>query len=425
MREKIVYLGRKSRKKVRKVMEGISSEQYMNKALDSRLGLIEALIPIGLMKLQEELTEEVTRLAGRRYERGGYVRYGSNMGSVALGGQRVGVEVPRVRDLQRGIEIPLESYRRLHKGDTQCDSAALARVLKGISCRDYESASMAVPEAFGLSSSTISRRFIKASNKQLKALQERHLGGYDIVAILLDGKTFSGDDLIIAIGVTIEGQKIVLGFIEAKTENDVIVKDFLRTLLSRGLNIDEGVLAVVDGSKGLISGVRKVFADKVLIQRCQWHKRENIVSYVSKVEQTPLRQRLQRAYERPTYAESKSELMRIRVGLKEQNLSAVASMDEGLEETLTLHRLEVFSLLGKSLKTTNCLESINAMVEQRCGKVDYWKNSSQRHRWLASTLLDIEPRLNRIRGHQHLCKLRDALKKELKIENCEALREAA
>ena len=71
------------------------------------------------------------------------------------------------------------------------------------------------------------------------------------------------------------------------------------------------------------------------------------------------------------------------------NQSAAASLDEGFEETLTLHRLGVFPLVGQSLKTTNVLESVNALAEQRCGRVDHWKNSSQKHRWLATTLLEI------------------------------------
>ena len=87
-----------------------------------------------------------------------------------------------------------------------------------------------------------------------------------------------------------------------------------------------------------------------------------------------------------------------------------------MEETLTLHRLGVYGVLGRSLKTTNCLESVNALVEERCAKVDNWKNSSQRHRWLATSLIEIEPRLRKVMGYRHLPKLREALKRELKIE---------
>ena len=93
--------------------------------------------------------------------------------------------------------------------------------------------------------------------------------------------------------------------------------------------------------------------------------------------------------------------------------------------TLTLHRLGVYGVLGRSLKTTNCLESINALVEERCAKVDHWQNSSQRHRWLATALLDIEPRLRKVMGYRHLPRLREALKRELNIDTTTSKKEAA
>ena len=62
--------------------------------------------------------------------------------------------------------------------------------------------------------------------------------------------------------------------------------------------------------------------------------------------------------------------------LDERNQSAADSLAEGLDETLTLHRLGVYGMLGRSLKTTNCLESVNALVEERCAKVDHWQSSS-------------------------------------------------
>ena len=175
------------------------------------------------------------------------------------------------------------------------------------------------------------------------------------------------------------------------------------------------MITVIDGSKGLRSAALAAFKKRTLIQRCQWHKRENVLSYLSKKEQVYWRKRLQTAYSRPTYEEAKRKLLKIQSELSQINESAANSIAEGFEETLTLHRLGLFPLLGISLKTTNCLESINAMAEERCGKVDCWKNSNQKHRWLASALLDIEPRLQKLTGYRHLMKLRDALIKRLKI----------
>ena len=140
------------------------------------------------------------------------------------------------------------------------------------------------------------------------------------------------------------------------------------------------------------------------------------MAYLSKAQQPIWRQRLQSAYERPTYTEAKAQLTQLHKELSLLNQSAAASLSEGLEETLTLHHLGVFALLGSSFKTTNCLESLNAMIEERCARVDYWKNSNQKYRWLAAALLDIEPRLRRVQGYRQLPKLRAALLKTLRIE---------
>ena len=188
------------------------------------------------------------------------------------------------------------------------------------------------------------------------------------------------------------------------------------SLLARGLDSSQGLLVIIDGGKGLKAAVKKAFRKRVLIQRCQWHKRENVVSYLSKGEQASLRKRLQSAYNRPEYKEALAALDQLHDELEERNQSAAGSLEEGIEETLTLHRLGVYGALGRSFKTTNCLESVNALVEERCAKVDHWKNSSQRQRWLATALVDIEPRLRRVIGYRHLPKLREALKRELKIE---------
>lgn len=253
-----------------------------------------------------------------------------------------------------------------------------------------------------MSKSTVSREFTKATAAKLKAFQERDLSGLDVVAIFLDGKTFADDEMVIASGVTMTGDKHFLGFLQTGTENERAITAFLRSLVDRGLDVSAGVLAVIDGSKGLRAGVKKVFGGQVLIQRCQWHKRENVVSHLPRTDQKRWRKKLQSAYQRPIYKEARHDLKEIRTELKDLNASAVASLDEGFEETLTLHRLGLFPLLGRSLKTTNVIESVNAQAEQRCGRVDHWKNSNHKQRWLAAALLDIEPRLRRLIGYRHL-----------------------
>ena len=111
--------------------------------------------------------------------------------------------------------------------------------------------------------------------------------------------------------------------------------------------------------------------------------------------------------------------------LEDRNQSAASRLAEGLDETLTLHRLGLYGVLGRSLKTTNCLESVNALVEERWAKVDHWQKSSQRHRWLATALLDIEPRRRKVMGSRHRPTLRAAVKRALKIETTTSKKKAA
>jgi transposase-like protein len=126
-------------------------------------------------------------------------------------------------------------------------------------------------------------------------------------------------------------------------------------------------------------------------------------------QQPVFRRKLQRAYDQPTYRQAKAALKKVRAGLMLLNQSAVASLDEGFEETLTVHRLGLFKELGRSFKTTNCIENLNPLITNRTGKVDRWRNSEQKQRWLATAILDIEPRLRTVVGYRQLPRLRTAL----------------
>ena len=405
----------------------IQREDYTDLEFDTKVELIRSLIPLGLMHVQEVLDQEVTALAGERYARKdasvGGRRHGTNPGTVGLAGQRVPIRVPRMRSVA-GSEIPLRSYEAL-RGDGEVNDLLLTRVLYGISCRNYEAAAETIPGAIGLSGSTVSRGFIQASTAKLREFQERDLSSEDVVAVVLDGKTFADAVMVIAVGITISGEKRFLGFVETDTENERVLTPFLRSLVERGLDLAQGVLVILDGGKGLRSAVRKAFRHRALVQRCQWHKRENVVRYLAKNEQPVWRQRLQRAYNRPAYDEAVGALEKLQGELDDRNQSAAGSLAEGLAETLTLHRLGLYGVLGRSLKTTNGLESVNALVEERCAKVDHWQNSSQRHRWLATALLDIEPRLRKVMGYRHLPTLRAALMRELKIDTTTSKKKAA
>lgn len=398
-------MGKFNREELEKMAAGVDT------AREARISMIQALIPLGLLAVEEELQGEVLELAGGRYSRGGTVkRWGSNPGSVFVGDQKLKVNVPRVRDVVGDYEVPLRSYERL-QSPAHVDEMAFRRVINGISQGKYERAAEHVPETFGIKKSSICRKFIRASAKRLKEFLERDLSGYDIVAIFIDGKCFQENEMVIALGVTLTGEKILLGFVETSTENHTVCRDFLNSLKLRGLNLEQEILFVIDGGKGIRRGIEEACGEKALVARCQWHKRENVVSYLSKERQGEYRGQLQDAYNEPTYDEAKKALLAIRRDLGRINQSAVNSLDEGFEETLLLHKLGLFEKLGQSFKTTNCIENVNKQLAAYTDRVDRWQSSDQRRRWVASALLAIEPRLNRVSGHEHLQELRVALKK--------------
>jgi len=193
---------------------------------------------------------------------------------------------------------------------------------------------------------------LDAISRRLQRLCERRLDGYDVVALFLDGKTFAEDRMVIALGITLTGEKVLLGFVQTATENERVCAAFLRDLVARGLRIDQGRLCVIAGAKGLRKAIQVVFGPQALVQRCQWHKRENVVSYLPMAQQATWRRTLQAAYGQPTYPAAKAALLRCRQELRLLNASAVASLDEGLEETLTLHRLGLVEGLVLELSRT-------------------------------------------------------------------------
>ena len=388
-------------------------------ALDGRIEAIQLLIPLGLQAVAAELERAVVELAGARYERKAadqpLRRWGSQRGSVYLGDQKLPVEVPRVRNVADDSEISLAAYQTLQT-PRNLDEGLLRRMLKGIATRNYEGCAETIPETFGLSSSTVSRRYVKATARKLAQFQERSLQEYDLVALFLDGKSFADEQIIIALGVTLDGQKIPLGFVQAATENERVCRRFLADLVDRGLQYEAGLLVVIDGAKGLYKAVMSTLKGYASVQRCQYHKRKNVESYLPKCEQSRIRRKMEVAYSKPTYEGASKALEALRPELELMNQSALSSLEEGMEETLTLHRLGLIPTLGQSFRTTNCIENVNSLLHQLTHNVRRWTNSAQRHRWVATALLDIEPRLRRIKGCRHLPMLRQALQTELGIK---------
>ncbi|MFN9117070.1 MAG: transposase [Gemmatimonas sp.] len=357
------------------------------------VAMIQALIPLGLQAVEDAQQQEVLALAGPRYThadgRPAIARWGAQAGSVFLADQKVPIQVPRVRHRATNTEVPLATHAHLQTPRGQ-DVGLFRRLLGGLSCRDDEAAAEAVPEAFGLTTSSVSRRFVRASAKALQTLHERRHDDEEWLVLLLDGKSFADDQGVIALGVTTTGEKRIVGLVQTATENTRVCAAFLRELVARGFQAPAGLLVVLDGAKGLSAAVRDVFGEQVPIQRSQWHQRENVLSDLPKTQHALWRCKLQAAYAKATHGDAQRALRQLVKELERHNASAARSLQEGLDETVTLHRLEVFTQLGVSFKTTNLIERVMARVEAKTHRITRWRTSDQKQRWCAATLLEIE-----------------------------------
>lgn len=397
-------------------MERENLEWLLKQPAEKQYQLFQNFIDVAKLHYNQLMEEELRLKAGEKYERGKrYHRWGKNPGSIRIGEEKVPVEVPRFYDKEESRTEESDYYRKLHDIPMPSEEV-LKKIIKGLSQHDYEEVTKSVMESFGLSQSSISRTFIEESGKRLEEFENRDLGLYDFVALIIDGKYLSRDNIVIGLGVTITGVKVPLGFIQTTTENGEAVKGLLKNLIDRNFHFEEGLLTIIDGSKGLKKAVEETFGGFTITQRCQWHKRENVVSYLPEEKKDIYRGKLQRAYDEPDYETAKGRLFEVRDELKKINRTAANSLEEGLEETLTIHRLGLVEILGRGFTTTNLIENLNSQLAKYIRKVKRWINSEMRARWVAVALIEIEKRMRRVNRYEKLHLLRTALSAELKLE---------
>jgi putative transposase len=382
--------------------------------VDVKVSLIQALIPVGLEKVNALLQDEVTQLAGEPRKHGKLnTRWGSQGGSVYLLDQKVPIEVPRVRNKPHNSEVPLQSYQRFQEPH-RLDEQLFLKLLNGLSTHKYRESAELAPEVFGISASNVSKRFRLRGKAYLQKLLSRRLDEYDFFTIFLDGKTYAKDGIVVAIGITGEGRKVIVGIEQMNTENAKAVSQFFDKLIERGFTYEQGLLCVIDGAKGFTKAIADKFKECAFIQRCQQHKKENVVSYLPQGIQKTYRLRLTQAYEQATYSQAKAALNAIALELDRVNPSAAASLREGLEETLTLHQLGLSKELRRSFSSTNCIESVLSQVGQFTDKVDRWRNGRHIQEWVAASLMHIEPRLHKVNGWRHLKLLRERMQNTIR-----------
>ena len=393
---------------------------FNEQPMEYQLSLFQNYVEMMKIVANNLMNEDITRKCGERYshqkpESGRYSRWGYNPGSIKIGSEKLPIDVPRYYDNKENIANNSEVYGKIKEQENPTDQT-IRSILLGLSQKDYGTISRNIAESFGLSQSTISRRFIEESSEELKKFEQRDLGNYNFIGLIIDGKHLSKEQIILAMGLTESGQKIILGAVQSNSENTLAVKGLLSNLIERNFRFSEGIFCILDGSKGLNKAVREKFGNYCVIQRCQWHKRENVVSYLNQSDQVIYRARLQSAYSEPLYEEAKRKLIAISNDLNKINRTAANSLKEGFEETLTIQRLGLAAELGRSLSTTNCIENLNSRIETYLRKIKYWKSPEMLARWVAMAFIEIEPRLRKINNYQKLYLLRNALKSELKIE---------
>ena len=238
---------------------------------------------------------------------------------------------------------------------------------------------------------------------------ERPLGELKLCAIVIDGTPFKGRQMIAAIGVGNDGKKTVLGLREGATENATVVRELLEDLARRGLDFSTPRLYILDGAKALHSGVKRHAGEAALIQRCQAHKRRNVLEQLPEEYQPGIDRKLLAAYAMVEHADARRALEQLHKELDRINPSAARSLEEGMEETLTVHKLRVPELLRKSLASTNIIESAFSVAEDLCRRVKRWRQGDHRERWAGSALLLAESKFRRLKGYREISKLVSAL----------------
>jgi transposase-like protein len=375
----------------------------------------------GLLIMKTLIDEEVEGLAGERnkhHDGQDALRWGSEESYVLFGGKKVPYRRPRVRERQGG-EIGLERFR-LFQRPALMEKVVAREVLSGVTSRKYEQAVEGFCDGYGIRKSSVSRHWQAVSATRLREFVERRLDDLDLVAFVIDGIEFQKNLLVVALGVDSTGKKHVLGFWQGATENTEVSKSLLEDLVHRGVTTNRRYLFVLDGSKALAKAVRQVFGKEAEIQRCQVHKERNVLEQVPEENRGTVRMRLRAAWQANDYEVGKSELLRVVRYLKDLNPSAARSLEEGMEETLTIQRLEIPDSLRGSLRSTNSIESCFSMTRDLCKNVKRWRRGEMVERWVGTMLIEAQKKFRRIRGHRVMSQLLLSLGRSLDAKKASA-----
>jgi transposase-like protein len=363
------------------------------------------------------LEDERSVLCGPRYahleEREAY-RHGFDQGKLVLGGRKITVPKPRVRTVD-GREVELETWKAVAAEDP-LEERVMAQILAGVTTRKYGQSLESAPAGVETSSesrSSVSRRFVARTKKQVQDFLSRPLGDLDLPVIMIDGTGFGDHLLLTALGVDSDGHKHILGVVEGTTESSQVCLSLFRNLIDRGLFVERARLFVIDGGRGVRSAIRSTFNTWALVQRCHVHKMRNILDHLPEHKKPWVRAVVRRAWDAPTEAKAKKQLKQLAKQLEEPHPGAAGSVLEGLEETLTLHRLGIQGALYRTLRSTNPIENIQGTVKSVARNVKQWRSGAMALRWCVTGLVEAEKRFRRVKGFRSMPSLMAALEASL------------
>jgi putative transposase len=384
-------------------------------ATAAREGLLALAVGTGLQVLEVMLAEDVARLVGakgRHIPERSAVRHGSEPGQVTLGGRRMRVRRPRVRTADGTREVAVPTDQAFAATDL-LDQLAVERMLAKLSTRRYQAGLEPVgtrveQTATGTSRSAVSRRFVARTEHALAELLAQDLSGLDLVALMVDGIRVAEHCCVVALGITIDGTKVPLGLVEGATENATVVGELLVGLRERGLEVTRPILVVIDGAKALRRAVTEVFHHPV-IQRCQLHKLRNVTDRLPDALASVVAKRMRAAYRHSDPLVAQAELEALARELDRSHPGAAASLREGLVETLTIARLSVPPTLARTLRSTNCIESMIEICRDHAANVKRWQDGQMVLRWIAAGMGEARRQFRRVNGYLYLPALRAAL----------------
>ena len=388
-------------------------------AEDMHEGLLALAVGAGLQVMAVLMQADVTALAGPKGRHDATrtaVRHGRERGSVTLGGRRVSITRPRVRAADGAGELPVACYE-LFSSTEILGRMAMEKMLAGLSSRRYPVGLEPVGErivetASATSKSAVSRKFVAMTETALAELLSRDLGGLDLVAVMIDGVHFAESCCVVALGIGIDGVKHPLALVEGSTENATLVTELLVGLRERGLDVTRPMFVGIDGSKALRKAVVDVL-DRPVIQRCELHKIRNVKDHLPQRLRSSVGRKMTDAYHAGSALEAEAALLALATQLDRTHPGAAASLREGLDETLTVLRLNVPPTLARTLRSTNCIESMISVCREHASNVKRWRDGQMALRWCAAGMVEAGKQFRRVNGHLHLPALRAALEREV------------